>query len=151
MDKTKQPGIRLNGVILEKSYFKRLPEIPDGFRSEISFNLKPAFSEDKKVLNLFVGIQLNKEDDPIFADIVYIGIFSIEEGQENLPLEQFLNSGNALAILLPYIREEISSRMLKAGLPNYANIPIFNAVQLMKDINEAANISKKSKNKKSLE
>ncbi len=136
MDITKQPGILLNGVILEKSFFQREANIPDSFKNRLSFAIQPILSSDNKELNLFVTCTINDKKSPIFGEFTYIGVFSVDTKEPNLPFEKFLESGSALAILLPYLREEVSSRMLKANLPQFSSLPIFNAVQIMKELND---------------
>jgi preprotein translocase subunit SecB len=145
MDATKPPGITLKGIILEKSNFRREAKIPEGFKNRLSFAIQPIISKDSKELNLFVTCTVNDKKSPIFAEFTYIGIYSVDESEPNLTLEKFLESGSALAIILPYIREEVSSRMQKSGLPQYSNVPLFNAMQIMKDL--AGKKQRSSKNK----
>lgn len=129
MDKNKQPGIKCNSIILAESTFKRKPKIPKDQGIKLSFDVKNSISEDQMNLVTEVTTTINSEDDPIYTKVTYIGIFSVEN-EKNLDLKDF-SEINAPAILFPYIREEIHTRMLKAGLPKSLIIPPINFVALV--------------------
>jgi preprotein translocase subunit SecB len=76
------------------------------------------------------GISNDSKIDVYDSEISYIGIFGSLEGSENMSLEEFL-ANNAAALLMPYIRESISSFSAKAGLP-VVYLPPINIVALMK-------------------
>ena len=133
MDKNKQPGIKCNSIILVESIFKRKPRIPKEQDIKLSFDVKNSISEDQQNLVTEVTATINSEEEPVFAKVTYIGLFSIGE-DKNLGLKDF-SEINAPAILFPYIREEIHTRMLKAGLPKSLILPPINFVALVNDNN----------------
>ncbi|MFA5518697.1 MAG: protein-export chaperone SecB [Spirochaetota bacterium] len=133
MDKNKQPGIKCNSIILVESIFKRKPRIPKEQDIKLSFDVKNSISEDQQNLVTEVTAIINSEEEPVFAKVTYVGLFSVGE-DKNLDLKDF-SEINAPAILFPYIREEIHTRMLKAGLPKSLILPPINFVALVNDNN----------------
>jgi len=129
MDKNKQSGIKCNSIILAESIFKRKPKIPKEQDIKLSFDVKNSISEDQQNLVTEVTATINSEEEPIYAKVTYIGLFSVGE-DKNLDLKDF-SEINAPAILFPYIREEIHTRMLKAGLPKSLILPPINFVALV--------------------
>jgi preprotein translocase subunit SecB len=134
MDINKQPGIKVEAIILAESFFKRQPVIPDKINNIINFNVKNTVTPDNKRLFTEVETLLNTNDDPIHGKFVFIGVFSTEE-DTNMDLLEFAQS-SAPAIIFPYIREEIHSRYLKSGLPNLGVIPPVNIMALTKSANK---------------
>jgi preprotein translocase subunit SecB len=135
MDTSKQPGIKIEAIILVESLFKRLPSIPEQTENAVGFEVKNYITPDKKKLTTEFIAVLNSEGAPVFGRFTLIGIFTVDEN-ENMGLEEFSKS-NAPAIILPYVREEIHSRLMKAGLPGMIMIPPINLVAIQKNGPEA--------------
>lgn len=115
MDNEKQPGIKVDGIILAESFFKRMPDVTLPIPFKININVSNNIDNEKKQLITEMKVTLNTDSDSVFGHFVYIGIFSIID-QENMSLQQFAEN-NAPAYLFPYVREEIQSRSCKAGIP----------------------------------
>ncbi|HQF37376.1 MAG TPA: protein-export chaperone SecB [Candidatus Dojkabacteria bacterium] len=131
MDKDKQPGIKCDSIILAESVFKRLPQLTGSENVNLSMEVNNTFSDDKKTLQTILAVHVNTENDPIYFKVVYVGLFSVSE-EQNMELEEFAKS-NAPAIMFPYIREEIHSKMLKASLPKSIIIPPINIGVLVQE------------------
>ena len=115
MDTTKQPGITINNILLAESAFKRLPQVPDKIDIHFSFSVNNNLYNEGKNLVTELSVELNTINDPVYGKFVFVGLFSVD-GNENMPLETFAEC-NAPAYIMPYVREEIHSRSMKAGLP----------------------------------
>jgi len=115
MDKDKQPGIKVETIILAESFFKRLPDVIIPIPLKIDINVSNNINNEKKQLITEMKVSLNNESDKVFGHFVYIGVFSVTD-QENMSLQQFAEH-NAPACIFPYVREEIQNRSIKAGLP----------------------------------
>jgi preprotein translocase subunit SecB len=122
MDTTKQPGIKIQGILLAESTFKRLPLIPDNIPVNVKFDVKNTITEPDHRLITEVKAILNNPNDPVYGEFLFVGMFSCDQC-ENMSLEQFADN-NAAAIIFPYIREEIHNRTMKAGLPHIMINPI---------------------------
>ena len=116
MDKDKQPGISFDGIILVEDDFKRDPEVPDG--SNISFGIEVDHTKIDSKLNVEVSANLelvHNDKNVVIMKSRFIGIFSTIEGEENMDIDDFVKY-NAVALMIPYTREHISSITLKAGI-----------------------------------
>lgn len=114
MDKDKEPGIKVESIILVESFFKRIPNVVLPVPMNININVANNINNEKKQLITEMKVSLNSDVDPVYANIVYVGIFSVID-QENITLQQFAEH-HAPAYLFPYVREEIHNRSIKAGL-----------------------------------
>ena len=130
MDKKKQPGIKVDRIILAESFFKRMPDVTIPIPLKININVSNNINNDKKQLITEMKVSLNTDSDKVFGNFVYIGVFSVMDDDENMSLQQFAEH-NAPACLFPYVREEIQNRSVKAGLPPIIIQPI-NIVALNK-------------------
>jgi len=122
MDKNKQPGITVQGIILAESVFKRIAQIPENFLVNYSFEVTNNIQNDGKSLATELRVTLNSDTDPVYGNFLFVGIFTVN-GEGNMPLEQF-GECNAPGIIFPYLREEINSRSIKAGLPQIILPPL---------------------------
>lgn len=115
MDIDKQPGIKVDGIILAESFFKRTPNVVLPISLNIGLKVSNNINSEKKQLITEMRVTLNSESDPVFGHFLFIGIFSYSN-DENMTLQEFAKN-NAAAYIFPYIREEIQNRSVKAGLP----------------------------------
>lgn len=115
MDVNKQPGIKVESMILAESYFKRTPTVPEHISISIKIDVSNKIDNEKNKLITEMTVILNTENDPVYGKFVYVGIFSASK-EKNMSLKQF-GETNASAFIFPYIREEIQSRSVKAALP----------------------------------
>lgn len=140
MDNTKQPGIKIDAILLVESTFVRAKVLPTNLENVFSFETANVLSFDGKILTTEVMATLNSEKHPIFMKAKMAGIFS-QTDLVNLDLEEFAKSTAPTAIIFPYLREEISTRLIKAGIHN-AIIPVVNLNGIFKN-----NITKKDEAK----
>lgn len=133
MDKEKQPGISFDSIILAKEKFWRNPSLPKELNINLDFNVKRSIDDKKGIIELdtFLSLQDSEKVQHVKLELKYIGLFSIIESEKNMELKHFLEH-NAPALLIPYIREQISSITSKAGILPII-IPPLNIIAMLKD------------------
>jgi preprotein translocase subunit SecB len=139
MDMSKQPGINILAIILLKESFYRVKAMPKAVDVNIEFNSvheKVADSDNTQLIikTKLVGksSEIIKETNDNIAYVLefdYVGVFTILPGEENMPMDEFIIN-NAAAIMIPYIREHISSITQKASIGTIYLKPI-NVVALL--------------------
>jgi len=114
MDKTKQPGIRFNFVILNKSEFERKRSVLT--KNEISINYKcnNIITPDNKRLESELIAEITEKNDNFKFICSMVGVFTVDEENENMDI-RFFAENSAAALIFPYLREHIASITLKAG------------------------------------
>jgi preprotein translocase subunit SecB len=125
MDMSKQPGINIISIILTNEKFERVKIVPKNIDVNVHFDLRYEKYLDSNMNSLLIKTTVKGKSKDIIAetndDIAYllefdyIGMFSIINVEENMPMDTFLKN-SAAAIMFPYIREHISSITQKAGL-----------------------------------
>lgn len=137
MDEAKQPGINFDTVFLKEIEFKRLLKI-NSSQIDIDFTSHVSFSEDKMRLIYELGCTVNDKSGVFSLRCTMVGIFSCVNGAENMTLAEFAKS-NAPALIMPYIRELVTTTSIRAGL-NPVVFPPINVVALFqaKTLGDAA-------------
>jgi preprotein translocase subunit SecB len=131
MDKDKQPGIKFENVVLIEEKFWRDYDVKSTCETDISFELSKNTQNNKhftKIKTEFVCIDNEKE--VLNLSCVFVGIFSEEEGNENLNIEEYINEFSA-ALMFPYIREHLYTVTSKAGIKPL-RLPPMNILALLK-------------------
>lgn len=130
MDKTKQPGIEFNGIILVKEEFWRDYDVPRD--SKIHLDLEAGNIEMQGDYSVEVNstLILTKEDKEVLTlKSKFIGFFSTVKGKENMDIEEYVKY-NSVALMFPYIREHISAITVKSGIEPIF-LPPVNVVALL--------------------
>lgn len=130
MDEAKQPGINFNTIFLKEIQFKREPAINSN-QINIDFESNVSLSEDKKQLIYELGCNVSDKNNVFKLHCSMIGVFSSMEGSENMELEKFAEN-NAPAIMMPYIRELVTTTTVRAGL-NPITFPPINILSAFHD------------------
>lgn len=129
MDETKQPGINFDTIFLKDLTFSRTPDI-NSHSIDIAFRSSTSFSEDKLQLIYELGCDINEKNKIFNLSCTMVGIFSCINGAKNMELVDFAKT-NAPALMLPYIREIVTTTTIRAGL-NPVIFPPINVVSLFK-------------------
>jgi len=132
MDKTKQPGINFDGIILVEEEFWRDYAIPED--STINFDIKAGNNKVGESYNIELcsTLKLIKEDKEVLRlKSKFVGFFSVVKGEENMDIEKYIKN-NAAALMFPYVREHISVITAKSGI-NPIFLPPINLVALLKE------------------
>ncbi|MDD2229974.1 MAG: protein-export chaperone SecB [Candidatus Neomarinimicrobiota bacterium] len=132
MDKSKQPGIRTNAIMLIESKFVRFPQAIKSIETVCSFDYKYSCLPDnigQGELTLISSGKCSESNLVVFeAEIKYIGVFQMDSDEPNMQIEEFMKV-NASAHIFPYLREFLSSLSVRAGLPTII-LPPMNIVAL---------------------
>jgi preprotein translocase subunit SecB len=131
MDKTKQPGIKFDAIILANISFDRKPEIPDNPDIKVNFVSVRNINDKKGIVKITTTIKMEK-NDILYAELgmEHLGVFSIDV-EENMNMEDFLKCGGP-ALMFPYIRECVTDITCKAGI-NPIVLPPMNIIAMLKD------------------
>jgi len=114
MDESKQPGIQIAQVFLERATFSHRddalalpPNTP--FQPEVVVNLQGGVASDGKTAFLRITVHTKPEDKPLYNFTVSMfALLQVVEGQENLPLKEYVEGGGP-AMLYPFVREAVAS------------------------------------------
>ncbi|WP_372997002.1 protein-export chaperone SecB [Lutispora sp.] len=139
MDINKQPGIKVNGIILVSEKFSREPDISSDLKTTVDFdiNLNKIENTDKFNVILTTSVKGMSEEKEVFnLECTFVGLFNYINGEENMEMDDFAKH-NAPAIMFPYIREHISSITQKSGIKPIYLAPI-NVVALLSEKESAS-------------
>jgi preprotein translocase subunit SecB len=116
MDKSKQPGISFDDIILKEIFFSRKEEFSD--KPELNVQLESNFSlsPEEDILTYEMSCEIKDKNEFFNIKCTMIGFFSVIKGKENMGLKEYSNM-NAPAAIFPYIREVITSTTTRAGIP----------------------------------
>jgi len=120
VDKTKQPGISFDKIILVKEAMQRQQVVPKQLTIALNMDMATHKVNESKQwiaeLNCKLKLFPPEGGDPAFElECVFVAVFSPLEGEENMPIEFFVES-NAAALMFPFVREHVSTITQKAGL-----------------------------------
>jgi|SRR5689334_15943649 len=113
-DATKQPGIVISQVFLERALFSHredalqlAPNTP--FQPTLAVGIQGGVSPDEKTGFIRISVQTKPEERPLYSiDVAMMALFAVAEKEENLPLKQYLHTA-APAMLYPFVREAVAS------------------------------------------
>lgn len=133
MDKKKQPGINFDNIFLKEMKFKRKPKnIGSDINLDFASNISVSDNEEKLYYELICKVS---DDKKVFSlECSMMGVFSAVEGKENMSIKHFAEH-NAPALMLPYIRELVTTTTIRAGLRPISFPPI-NIIALLKEQKE---------------
>lgn len=121
MDKNKQPGIKIDRMILEAVNFQVnpsfVPQASDGINVDMQVNVQKNLIKLERKLRLGLEIKLfEKYDNPPFRLTVLVaGYFSVDNDAELENLEEFSNIQGP-ALIFPFVREIIANLSMRTGL-----------------------------------
>ena len=133
MNENKQPGISFNTIFLKELQFHRELALNSN-QLNIDFNATVNFTDDKKQLFYELACNVSDKNHVLSFHCVMVGVFSVIEGAQNMELEKFAEY-NAPALIMPYIRELVTTTTVRAGL-NPVIFPPINIHAVIKDKKE---------------
>ena len=116
MDKSKQPGILFEDIILKELIFSRKEGFSDKPELSVQLKSKTSFSPNEDRLIYEMSCEIKDEKEFYNIQCTMMGFFSVIKGQENMSLREYSNM-NAPAAMFPYIRETIAATTIRAGIP----------------------------------
>jgi preprotein translocase subunit SecB len=114
VDKNKQPGIQIGQIFLERAEFSHREDalqLPAStlFQPNLEVKFQGGLAPDKKAGFLRAIVRTKPDDQPLYNfSVTLLAIFKAVEGQENLPLKDYIRT-TAPAMLYPFIRETVAS------------------------------------------
>lgn len=124
-----QSVLRLDKILFDKIEFKRLGDVSD---KELELEIKSSIAQRKNedVFKVILGLTGNKPGEYVF-EISLTGFFTIEQGEGiTEELKRNLITKNAIAILMPYLRSEVSLLTAQPGLECVV-LPAFNINKML--------------------
>lgn len=123
-----QSVLKLNKLVFEKIEFNRL-----GFQNEyeLEFEMKPNIFQRKgtEIYRVTLTLKGLKPEEYSF-EISLTGFFSIEGENITQELKNDLISKNSIAILMPYLRSEVSLLTAQPGMECVV-LPAFNVNKML--------------------
>lgn len=128
----KNPTYKIANVLMVESYFQREIEIDlnnSGIKHEVEVDVHVGVPEEKLVQSLVsVDYALKINDESVVRSRVsFIGAFECSITLDKVALEKFGHI-NGAAIIFPYVREQLSSLILKSGINSFL-LPPYNFVE----------------------
>lgn len=125
--------LKLNNLVFDKIEFKRM-----GFQNdnEIDLEIQSNISQRQgiDIYRITLVLNGNKPDEYSF-EISLTGFFTIEDSQDiTQELKSDLVSKNAIAILMPYLRSEVSLLTAQPGM-DCVVLPAFNINKMLEEQN----------------
>lgn len=126
--------LKLNKLVFDKIEFKRL-----GFQNEKEFEFgirsKILQRQDADIYRITLILKGNKPDEYVF-EISLTGFFTIEDSQNvKEEIKDDLVNKNAIAILMPYLRSEVSLLTAQPGMECVV-LPAFNINKMLEKQND---------------
>ena len=120
--------LRFMGYDVQIMNFQK--KIPQQMEENSEIELNPIFSrhissKDKTHYELALGVKLEQDNLPFYAEIVLVGKFAVDEEQN----AEKIMKVNATAVLFPYVRATLSMLTTLAEIPPI-NIPPINLVKM---------------------
>lgn len=130
MDKTKQPGISFDGIMLVKEEFWRDYIVPDDIDMDLKFESSNQIVDNRATSEVTSTLKLIANgQDVIKLESKFVGFFSIDENEKNMDLDNYMKI-NSAALMFPYIREHITTITAKAGI-NPIMLPPLNLIAIL--------------------
>lgn len=120
--------LKLQGIFFDKIQYIQHEKIDFSPEYIYKFQRKIARNEDNSFTVTLGCVIQEKSNDSIHIDISINGQFSFSEKVEKEEQEELITK-NAMAILFPYLRAEISILTAQPGIPPVV-LPAFNINQL---------------------
>ena len=114
MDKTRQPGIQISQVFLERVAFSHRAdhlEYPATtmVSPELQIEMQTGISSDRRRGIVRVQLSTKDEERPLYSvSIEMTALVEQIEGEENFDVEPYLQS-NGWALLFPFLRESLAN------------------------------------------
>jgi len=116
MDKSKQPGISFDDIILKEIFFSRKEGFSDKPELNVQLESNVSLSPEEDTLTYEMSCEIKDKNEFFNIKCTMIGFFSVIKGKENMTLKDYSDI-NAPATIFPYIRETIASTTTRAGIP----------------------------------
>jgi preprotein translocase subunit SecB len=113
IDPTKQPGIRIAQIFLERASFEHRPDFlafdpATAVETDIELNLSSGLSSDGSLGKIQILVSSKQETEPLYRfSFLMTALVEAEEGA-NYPLPEYVKA-NALGMMFPFVRELVAN------------------------------------------
>ncbi|MCI8959758.1 MAG: Preprotein translocase subunit SecB [Lachnospiraceae bacterium] len=133
-EQTIKSVLRLDKIMFDKIEFRRVGTSSDK-ELELEIQSGIARRQDAEIYRVTLVLKGNKPEEYLF-EISLSGFFSIEESDElTESLREALVSKNAVAILMPYLRSQVSLLTAQPGV-DCVVLPVFNINKMLEEKTE---------------
>ena len=133
-EQTIKSVLRLDKIMFDKIEFRRVGTSSDK-ELELEIQSGIARRQDAEIYRVTLVLKGNKPEEYLF-EISLSGFFSIEESDElTESLREALVSKNAVAILMPYLRSQVSLLTAQPGV-DCVVLPVFNINKMLEETTE---------------
>jgi preprotein translocase subunit SecB len=133
-EQTIKSVLRLDKIMFDKIEFRRVGTSSDK-ELELEIQSGIARRQDAEIYRVTLVLKGNKPEEYLF-EISLSGFFSIEESDElTESLREALVSKNAIAILMPYLRSQVSLLTAQPGV-DCVVLPVFNINKMLEEKTE---------------
>ncbi len=139
MDKSRDPGIITESIMLIDADFKRQPIAPKNVHTEVQLSYYGScVSETHARGTMKVDVKgTNKQessDEEVFtARLTFVGVFRQDTKNPNMELDVFIKN-HAPGHIFPYAREFVTSLSYRSGLPIIILPPVNMAALIQADM-----------------
>src|SRR6266705_2506820 len=113
MDETRQPGIQIAQIILERAEFSHREDalqLPANtlFQPNLELDFQGGLSPDDKMGFVRITVRTKPAERPVYnLSVTMLAILKAVEGNENLPLKDYLQTAGS-TMLYPFVREAVA-------------------------------------------
>ncbi len=116
MDNTRQPGLLLSQVFLESASFQHrhdflsLPASPPPGEIQVVLEAQYMIAADGRAGVVRMVIKTDDATNPHYGfEVIVAATISVEEGAENMSIEEYVRGGAGRALLYPFAREAVAN------------------------------------------
>ena len=113
MDVTRQPGIRIGQIFLERAEFSHRDDalqIPpsEPFQPNLSVKIQGAVAPDEQTGFVRIIVKTKPEEKPLYnLDLSLMALLEVDKDQRNLSLKDYVR-GAGPVMLFPFLREAVA-------------------------------------------
>ena len=115
MDVTKQPGIEIGQIVVERAHFEHredylgLDPSTNAGTLPLSLTTSYALALDGQQAAIRLELTTDRTKRPLYVvEIVIVGIVRVKPGEANMPLHQYAAAHGA-GLLFPFVREVVAA------------------------------------------
>lgn len=115
MDKSKQPGISFDSIMLVKESFWRDYVVPENSKLDFQIGMGWNHEDGEYFVELDTILTLIYEEKEVLKlESTFVGVFSLIEERQNMDIQEYIKNYSP-GLMFPYIREHISNITQKSG------------------------------------
>jgi len=115
MDPTKQPGLELGQIVLERALFEHRPDyltlphttpVPS---LPLRIHAQLGLDQEKRTGVIKLTLDTDRDQQPLYVvELTLAALVSVKAGEENMSIEQYAVTA-CIAMLFPFLREAVAN------------------------------------------